>query len=601
MSTLGPEDARRLREAEGWLARGEIARAAAVMRGLTVAADGHPEASLTAARVLAAQGRAATARQVLEAAIAGAPRRADLWDALGDVSFDVPGESLRAYQAAAALAVAPAEYWLKRALALLDLQRLDLAQAAVDRLKLLVPRDARALVAEGLINFQRGALPAAIEHYRAALRMAPSDPIARHNLASALRASDRPDDALAAIGRDAAAPVTETLRAHLLAELGRFDEAIESYRRALSEDAGHLDAHETLTRLLPQLGRGAEALASYRAALATRRWDRALWCSAIASAKDMKDGPQLLAWSEEAASIFGEDLFFALARVAGGAMCGDRAGSIARLRALIRAHPEEAALRLNLAPLLIADGAWDEAETHLLHASGLAPLEQSIWSYLTIVWRLTGDAREAWLADYDRLVLSADLPFDDAALERLTRVLADMHVTRHHPVEHSPRGGTQTRGILFDRRAPEIVELAAAIRQAAEEKLATLPVDATHPFLSRSTGRIAFAGSWSVRLASAGRHASHIHNAGWLSSACYIDLPPEVATPAFVAGTVPPGALLFGVPDESLGLSLTPRRVVAPERGRLVVFPSYFWHGTSPFESRHHRLTVAFDALPAAV
>jgi hypothetical protein len=30
-----------------------------------------------------------------------------------------------------------------------------------------------------------------------------------------------------------------------------------------------------------------------------------------------------------------------------------------------------------------------------------------------------------------------------------------------------------------------------------------------------------------------------------------------------------------------------------------VLFPSYFWHGTMPFESKDYRLTVAFDAAPA--
>ncbi len=30
----------------------------------------------------------------------------------------------------------------------------------------------------------------------------------------------------------------------------------------------------------------------------------------------------------------------------------------------------------------------------------------------------------------------------------------------------------------------------------------------------------------------------------------------------------------------------------------LVLFPSYFWHGTVPFSSTQTRLTVAFDAVP---
>jgi hypothetical protein len=37
---------------------------------------------------------------------------------------------------------------------------------------------------------------------------------------------------------------------------------------------------------------------------------------------------------------------------------------------------------------------------------------------------------------------------------------------------------------------------------------------------------------------------------------------------------------------------------VRPELGLLVLFPSYFWHGTLPFHSEQPRLTVAFDVVP---
>jgi hypothetical protein len=47
-----------------------------------------------------------------------------------------------------------------------------------------------------------------------------------------------------------------------------------------------------------------------------------------------------------------------------------------------------------------------------------------------------------------------------------------------------------------------------------------------------------------------------------------------------------------------LGLDLPPRRLVQPEVGTLVLFPSYMWHGTVPFESAEPRITVAFDLLP---
>ena len=172
-----------------------------------------------------------------------------------------------------------------------------------------------------------------------------------------------------------------------------------------------------------------------------------------------------------------------------------------------------------------------------------------------------------------------------------------------HPASStsSPRGCTtgtrcanitQTRGNLFDRRDPLIGRLVAQIRTGVLNRLRQLPDDPSHPFLSRKTQHIAFAGSWSVRLRSEGFHIAHIHQRGWMSSALYVALPPEV-------GSGDAGALAFGIPDKALGLDLPPRRVERPQVGRLVIFPSYLWHGTLPFESEQPRLTVAFDALPA--
>lgn len=97
-----------------------------------------------------------------------------------------------------------------------------------------------------------------------------------------------------------------------------------------------------------------------------------------------------------------------------------------------------------------------------------------------------------------------------------------------------------------------------------------------------------------MRLRSEGFHISHIHQSGWLSSACYISLPPEV-------GLGDAGALAFGVPDAELGLNLPPRRVVRPREGQLVLFPSFMWHGTLPFESEAARLTAAFDLADSTV
>jgi hypothetical protein len=85
----------------------------------------------------------------------------------------------------------------------------------------------------------------------------------------------------------------------------------------------------------------------------------------------------------------------------------------------------------------------------------------------------------------------------------------------------------------------------------------------------------------------------HVHPAGWLSTACYIDLP------GAVSGEGRQGWLKFGQPGTPTRPPLEAERFVKPEPGMLVLFPSYMWHGTVPFSSGERRLTIAFDLVPA--
>jgi hypothetical protein len=58
------------------------------------------------------------------------------------------------------------------------------------------------------------------------------------------------------------------------------------------------------------------------------------------------------------------------------------------------------------------------------------------------------------------------------------------------------------------------------------------------------------------------------------------------------------GGLKFGESRFGLGERDRPLRIVKPAVGKLVLFPSYYWHGTVPFESQDARLAIAFDVIP---
>jgi uncharacterized protein (TIGR02466 family) len=114
-----------------------------------------------------------------------------------------------------------------------------------------------------------------------------------------------------------------------------------------------------------------------------------------------------------------------------------------------------------------------------------------------------------------------------------------------------------------------------------------------HPYLMRNTGGAKMVGCWSVRLQRGGFHVNHLHPQGWISSAYYVALPAETADPDAMHGWLKLGEPRMPTPGA------VPARFEEPRVGRLVLFPSYMWHGTTPIVGDEPRLAVAFDAVPS--
>lgn len=422
------------------------------------------------------------------------------------------------------------------------------------------------------------------------------DPAARHARAIELRIADRAVEALAEVeallATGFAAAESRLLRAHLLGDLGRFDEAVIGYRAVLADAPTLIDAHETLAALLPQIGQREQVFDGYRAALAERPDFAPLWLSALGAAKAQRNASLLLSLCSDVESRFGPDVLVSVIRAQALSWQGLDAAALDIIGQAIAVAPSYQPLFTTQAHIALRLGDATLAKQAAFQAAQRAPEDQTAWALLSVALRLLDDPREHWLCDYERLIRETML--EDVDLAGVAETLTALHLTGQAPADQSLRGGTQTRGNLFDKQAPAIVALRQAIERSIARTLETWGSDPKHPFLRRKTGGVRFAGSWSVRLREEGFHVSHIHPSGWLSSACYIALPPGV-----VAGDGDRGALAFGIPDAELGLDLPARRVVWPVVGKLVLFPSYLWHRTIPFSENQPRLTAAFDALPA--
>jgi hypothetical protein len=234
-----------------------------------------------------------------------------------------------------------------------------------------------------------------------------------------------------------------------------------------------------------------------------------------------------------------------------------------------------------------------EAAQLLERVVSAEPDNLSAWSFLELAWRILADPRHQWLLGHPVLYGACELQLSHSELDGIAATLRTLHGTRSQPIGQSLRGGTQTAGQLFIRAEPDIALLTDALGQAIREFVGKLPsADPRHPLLKHRNMGMAFGPSWSVRFTGSGHHAAHFHPNGIISSACYIALPETLADPK-----EKPGWLEIGRPPPELLLDLPPLATFEPKPGRLVLFPSFLFHGTRSFTGGE-RLTVAFDLVP---
>lgn len=609
-TALAPGQVRLAQQAMGLLQSGRVEEALRLARDLAAGAPRSPDALQLLAMCHAERSEFADAERAFRQALALAPAHPLLLLNLGTLLRRAgrDAEALDAFRAATAAAPGEARTWLECGTTALSLDAFDEAAQALQRAVGLKPGDASAWHALGCAERGRDRLDAAEAALRRATALAPSLGSAWINLGAVLRLAGRAQDAVACFERARhaghASPELEDALAGALLDTGRTQEALALARRLVASHPDFVPGHVTLADLLWEYGdpgaESDEAEAAFRRALAAAPDHHALRgalvrhllarrkpAEALTEARTLRqrhDHP-LSAWLEaEALDAAGET-------EAAGAHFAALKPALGGRPDFLNAHARH----------LLRRGRWDAAAQAAGEATRIAPGDQQGWAWLATAWRLLDDPREQWLCGYDALVALVEVgPPDGFAsqhefLETLGGLLDGLHQARREPMRQSLRGGSQTPGRLFGRPEPLLAQTRDALLRAVRAWIARLPDDPTHPFLARKAATARIAGSWSVKLWSAGSHANHIHSEGWASSAYYVRLPPAVTA----SDGDDAGCIQFGQPPAELGLDLPPRRTIRPMPGHLALFPSYLWHGTVPFEDVAPRMTIAFDMLPA--
>jgi tetratricopeptide (TPR) repeat protein len=390
------------------------------------------------------------------------------------------------------------------------------------------------------------------------------------------------------------AQTLEQERVELLEDLQRFEDAKAAYRERLEREPINAVVHQAYNELLYRLGDEDEFLASYNRAPRTQELmlaKAAFFLSADRHEEAERCYRETIArYSDSREACLGVGL--ALVK------SGRYADAVDVLENLLMRLPESAEVLCNLAGALSQAGDPEKANAMALRALDMEPVNQFALAMLGTSWRLMGDSRDEHLNGYDEFIQVFDLAPPEGYLDmasfnmELGQYLATLHPPVREFLRQSLRGGTQTRNNLFGAGHVLVDKLKTRIDGAVARYIDALRRDEGHPFLSRKAGDFGYSGSWSSRLRDCGFHINHLHPGGWISSCYYVEVPGAVTNDVERQGWIK-----FGEPSFEVGLSI--RRAVQPVVGRLVLFPSFMWHGTVPFRDSHARTTVAFDVVPA--
>ncbi len=592
-----------MHQASALLQAGQFAQARTLLESTVCSAPQFVEARRLLAGARQAMGDIAGAKQDLMEAIRINPRWAPTHVALGELLMSEGNWSEAEQRLRDAVAVGNSYPRAKPSLARLLLQT-SRAQQAHD---LLAADAGKPDAGAELLNdyattlFALNRYDEAATFLSRACQLDPSNGRLETRLAAALSSAGHHAQAAKSVKRamqkGADYPQTWFLAGHAAVGEDRYDDAEAAFREACRRDPEYVDAQRELAQLIWMRDDDLEAATAHldatlrerpllknllpiKAALYRHAGQEKAALAMLADAVREPDAePQLLVPAAEMA------------------LSADLPEAIVYAERAYRLAPGDPRMACVFGNALLHESRGEEAERLATRLLADHPLDQGLIALLATAKRLRGDARYRDIYDYAGLARPWTLDTPDgwpdlaAYLSDLATSLRRMHKLLRHPLQQSLLNGTQTTQNLMEVDDPAIRAFFHAIDGPIHRHIEAIG-HGDDPTRKRSTGDYRIHSIWSVQLQPNGYHANHVHPEGWLSSACYIDLPPAIERDR-------EGWLKFGEPGSPTKPPLQAEHFIKPAPGLLALFPSHMWHGTIPFSGDGTRLTIAFDILPA--
>ena len=434
------------------------------------------------------------------------------------------------------------------------------------------PDSAPALNTLVVLLLRNGQIDDARAACRRCLAVDPGNVAAFYALGQIADAADKPDEAAAAYGRavERSPQLTAALvpLALALQKLGRVEEAIAFYQRVPAGEKSEFIAQFNRGLLLQGRGQHIDAASAFARA------------SEIDPA-DPKPRFQL------------GGVFYAMGRF-------DEA--IACYRQLLQQKPDTVGVYGNLAKALWAKG--DAAGAQAACDDGLRqqPGDTAVIAFKAAMLLETGNhavARE--LVDFDRFLkpLCVPPPAGFNSIPEFNKAISQYALSHptlvFEPRNHATKSGRHTGDLMLKAGGP-VPAFASAVEGAVRQYLREVPADPAHAFAAQRPARWRLS-AWAVVMEGQGYQAPHIHPQAWLSGVYYASVPPDMVA----ADSAQAGWIEFGEPLPDYHFTAKPElRLIKPEEGLMLLFPSYFFHRTLPFSAGGTRISIAFDVVPTA-
>lgn len=396
-------------------------------------------------------------------------------------------------------------------------------------------------------------------------------------------------------------PIVDYYLACIHYDLAQYEQTEAILQNLVSQIPDYIDAHIALNKLYWEHGPQEKFLTSITKALERLPQSRELRYS-LAAHLLMSNQPQACLEScEETLKDLPDGAEFHHLKGSAFMRLERLDDAVAAYEQALKLQPDVLRHRIDYATTMMRLGEYETALQNLKAVEKFHPHSQEALAYKALCLHALGRAEADALNNYDQFVKIIPLQAPQAYanteqfMAELAQALKGLHKTQQQPLDQSVRHGTQTVGNLFAQKLPIIAEFEAMIEAAAAQYVSGLPNSSSHPFLQRKSQGTRFTGAWSVRLAEKGFHSNHVHPEGWISCCTYIQLPPQVQPDdANKAGWIQ-----FGDPGMPLPNVKPKVHAVCPKVGYCVFFPSYFFHGTVPFQGDGIRMTAPCDISPA--